>query len=54
MLAQIETLEQGQQDCNGSNLPTSTEKIRELEKVIRTLKKEKEEILKVTNWFINY
>lgn len=46
---QIEILEQGQQTGQDNNSLNSSEKIRELEKTVRNLKREKEEALKVVS-----
>lgn len=45
--AQIDLLEMSQQECKDNNVSQSTDKVRELEKTVRTLKQEKEEIVKV-------
>lgn len=45
--SQIELLEMTQQECKDNNLSQSMDKIRDLEKTIRTLKQEKDEIVKV-------
>ncbi|XP_065214675.1 serine/threonine-protein kinase Genghis Khan isoform X2 [Planococcus citri] len=44
--SQIELLEMSQQECKDNDLSQSIDKIRELEKTVRLLKQEKEEIIK--------